>query len=165
MSVPLVLVRVTVCAAGDWPTGAANASDVGVATSIGVPATTTVIGIVNGLFTAATPVETAVAAMLIEPLQVPAGKPLVAIATVRELFVVPVTGVVAPFRSSQLLPQLVTVGVAVNVSGTPVLLATVIVCAAGAGWPVWKGKLNPAVVFTLVAMNGSLLILRTTGIC
>ena len=47
-------------------------------------------------------------------------------------------------------------------SGTPLLLVTFSVCVAGACWPTWKGKVIES---TLVETTGSLLTVRTTGIC
>lgn len=109
-SVPLVLERVTVCGAGDCPpTGAENESADGKVTSMGVAATVRVTGMDSGLFTAGTPVDAMMAVMLMDPLQVPAERPAVAMETDTAPSVTPVMGLVELFNSSQLLPHVVAV--------------------------------------------------------
>src|SRR6266545_1958379 len=100
-----------VCGAGDAPpAGVAKEIEAGLVTRSGVVATTTVTGIDSGLLAAAAPVDAMVAPMLIEPVQVPAVNPTVAIDTEIVPSVEPAGELDAPFNRSHPVPQVVVTG-------------------------------------------------------
>src|ERR1017187_2650178 len=111
----LVLVSVIDCAAGDCaPTPAVNGCRMaGVSTSWAPVETYSVTPMVSGLLTAAAPVAGMVALIVMVPLQVPAGRPAMATATVRLSFVTPVNELLPLAACSQLDPQLVVANDAV----------------------------------------------------
>ena len=128
----------------------------------GVADTYNVTGISSGLLIAAAPVEVTTAVIEIFPVQVPAGRPAGFTEITSEASVDPVGAVPAvPFNCSHGEPvQELSVGVAVKLSGTPVLLVIFNNCAEGTACPIWNGK-DSAV--RLVEIRGSFDTLRVTG--